>query len=257
MGPVAWMALEAFALFVGTIICLETGYRLALPKLGNTELTHEGIGAVEASVFALLGLLLGFSFAGATSRFDSRRQLVIQEANAIGTAYLRLDLLPAANQAELRPLFREYLETRLAVYRKFPDLKAVHQELDEVSNLQQKLWSMSVNASRADPTQEATRLLLPAVNEMIDVTTFRTVALYTQLPALIFGLLIGVALLSGLLVGYAMAKRRERSWLHMIVYAAIVSVTIYAVADLDHPRSGLIRLDEADATLFQLRDSMR
>ena len=114
-----------------------------------------------------------------------------------------------------------------------------------------------MTASRADPTQSATRLLLPAVNEMIDVTTSRTVALYTHLPLLIFALLISVALLSGLLAGYGMSKRRSRSWLHMLVYALAVAITIYAVVDLDDPRSGLIRLTAADDALSQLRDSIR
>ena len=92
---------------------------------------------------------------------------------------------------------------------------------------------------------------------MIDVTTSRTIALRTHLPVLIFVLLTWVALLSGLLAGYAMAKRKSRSWLHVILYAAVVAVTIYAVLDLDDPRSGLIRLDAADNALRQLRNSIR
>jgi len=98
---------------------------------------------------------------------------------------------------------------------------------------------------------------LPALNEMIDVTTSRTVALYTRVPSLIFGLLVAVALLSGLVAGYAMAKRQSRSWLHMVVYSLVIAITIYAVLDLDDPRSGLIRLDAADNALYQLRDSIR
>jgi uncharacterized membrane protein YfcA len=92
---------------------------------------------------------------------------------------------------------------------------------------------------------------------MIDVTTSRTVWQHTHLPALIFALLMGVALLSGLLAGYAMAKRRSRSWLHMLVYALVVAGTIYAVVDLDYPHSGWIRLDVADDALAKLRDSIR
>jgi ABC-type glycerol-3-phosphate transport system permease component len=114
-----------------------------------------------------------------------------------------------------------------------------------------------VVASRADATQTAARLLLPAINQMIDVTTARTVALYTHLPLLILVLLTVVALVSGLLAGYAMAKRRSRSWLHMFIYAVVVSATLYAVIDLDYPRAGFIRLDAADNALSQLRDSIR
>ena len=92
---------------------------------------------------------------------------------------------------------------------------------------------------------------------MIDVTTSRRIALYTHLPSLIVAVLTIAALVSGLLAGFDMSQRRSRSWLHMAAYAFIISLTIYAVIDLDYPRSGLIRLDAADSALAQLRDSLR
>ena len=100
-------------------------------------------------------------------------------------------------------------------------------------------------------------MVLPAINEMIDVTTARTVALRTRLPGLIFFLLIAVTLVSGFVGGYAMAERGARSLLHMALFAAAISITIYAVLDLDNPRAGLIRLDAADQVLQQLHDSIR
>ncbi len=114
-----------------------------------------------------------------------------------------------------------------------------------------------MSASAADASQNVARLLLPALNEMIDVTTARTIALHARLPTLIFDVLMCMALLSGLLAGYAMAKRKSRSWLHMLLYALVVAVTIYAVLDLEYPRSGWIRLDSADRALLELRDSIR
>ncbi|MBC7927657.1 MAG: DUF4239 domain-containing protein, partial [Bryobacteraceae bacterium] len=228
MNPATWAIAVAVGLFLGVLACLELGYRLARRQTEQPELAQEGIGAIEAAVFALLGLLLGFSFAGGTTRLDSRRQLIVQEANAIGTAYLRLDLLGAADQPDMRGLFREYLEKRLRVYQVLPDLRATERELADAAGIQQRIWSRAIVASRADPTHISSKLLLPALNEMFDVTSARTVALYTHLPALIFGLLISVALLSGLLAGYAMAKRRSRSWIHMLAYALVVAMTIYA-----------------------------
>lgn len=241
--------------FAGIMACLEVGYRLGRRR--SEERAHDGIGAIEAAVFALLGLLLALSFAGGTSRLDTRRQLIIEEANAIGTAYLRLDMLAAADQPEMRRLFREYLDARLQIYRKLPNLEAAGQEMEHSAGIQQKLWSQAVNASRANASPAVAILVLPAINQMIDVTTSRRVALYTHLPSLILALLVIVALFSALLAGYAMAKRRSRSWLHMIVYAFVISITIYAVIDLDYPRSGLIRLDAADDALAKLRDSIR
>jgi hypothetical protein len=255
MNATQWALPLSVCIFVGIIVCMEVGYRIALRHSESS--VHEGIGAIEAAVFGLLGLLLAFSFAGGTSRLDTRRQLIVEEANAIGTAYLRLDLLAAADQAEMRRLFREYLDSRLRVYEKLPDLRAAEQQMEHAAEIQQSIWSRAVSASRTDNTPAIAIVLLPAINQMIDVTTSRAVALETHLPALILNLLVAVALLSGFLAGYAMAKRRSRSWLHIVVYALAVTATIYAVIDLDYPRSGLIRLDAADNALAKLRDSIR
>ncbi len=200
--------------------------------------------------------MTGFSLAGGTTRLDTRRQLIIEEANAIGTAHLCLDTLADHDQPEMRRFFREYLEARLRVYQK-PDPGGAEQELAHAGQIQQRIWSQAVIVSRAAPSQTAALLPLPAVSQMIDVTTSRTVALHTHLPALIFALLMGVPILSSLLAGYAMEKRRSRSWLHMLVYALVVAGTIYAVVDLDYPRSGWIRLEEADNALAKLQDSIR
>jgi hypothetical protein len=130
MNPAQWAMVLSSGLFVGMLACLEAGYRISCyHSQKRVDLTHEGIGVIEAAVFALLGLLLGFSFAGGTSHLDARRQLIVQEANAIDTAYLRLDELPAADQPEMRHLFRQYLDARLRVYEKLPDMGAADQEL--------------------------------------------------------------------------------------------------------------------------------
>lgn len=185
---------------------------------------------------------------------DARRQLIIGEANAIGTAYLRLDELPASDQPEMRHLFREYVDARVAAYAQVPDMKAFHQGVAQAGQLQQQIWARAVAASRNDPTQNSARLLLPALNEMFDITTARTIAIDTHLPGLVFSLLVLVALSSGVVAGYAMAKRRKRSWLHMFLYAACIAITVYTVTDLDYPRSGLVRLSSADKAL---QDSIR
>ena len=257
MTSIWWTIVASLGLFAGMVVCLDIGFRVARQSASrHPGPTHEGVGAMEAAVFALLGLLLGFSFAGGTSRLDDRRQLIVEEANAVGTAYLRLDLLPPAGQPEMRRLFREYLDARLRVYELLANAKAVEAELARAEHLQKEIWSRATVLSSSDATQNSARLLLPAVNEMIDVTTARTVALHMHLPPLIFALLVVVALLSSLLAGYAMAQRRRRSWLHMLFYAAAVSSTVYVVLDLDNPRFGWIHLASADNALIQVRDSI-
>jgi hypothetical protein len=167
-----WAVPLSIGVFIGIIVCLDVGYRLG--RRHSESSAHEGIGAIEASVFGLLGLLLAFSFAGGTSRLDTRRQLIIEEANAIGTAYLRLDLLAVADQAEMRRWFREYLDSRLRVYQKLRDLPAAEQEIERAVGIQQRIWSRAVAASRTDNTSATAIVLLPAINQMIDVTTSRS-----------------------------------------------------------------------------------
>jgi hypothetical protein len=154
-------------------------------------------------------------------------------------------------------LFREYLDARLRAFEVLSDRGAARQEFAQASEIQQQIWSRSLAASKNDATQNSARLLMPAINEMIDVTTARMIAGNTRLPALIFMLLVRVALLSGLLAGYAMAKRQSRSWLHMVLYSLVIPMTIYAVLDFEDPRSVLIRVDAADKALIRLRDSIR
>lgn len=244
--------------FVGIVACLEIGYRVGCRSVEKErELAHEGIGSVESVVFALFGLLLAFSFGGATSRLEVQRQLIVTEANVIGTAYLRVDLLPAADQPEIRRLFRNYLDSRLRVYEKLSDSAAAEREMVRAAGLQQTIWTAAVASSRKDPSDMPARLLLPALNDMIDITTTRTMALHNHLPTLVFGLLIVMALLSSVVAGYAIARRKRHSWLHILLYAGVVAITVYVIIDLEYPHFGLIRLDSADRALLELRDSIR
>jgi len=214
-----------------------------------------GAGVVEGAVFALMGLLVAFTFSGAASRFDERRKLIIEEANAIGTAYLRIDLLPSAAQPDLRASFRTYLDARLAVYRALPDLAASKAELARATGLQQEIWAKAI-AAAAESQAPTMQLLLPALNEMFDITTTRTMAAQIHPPYIIFGLLFALALLSALLAGYAMAPAKGRNWIHMAVFAFALAGAVYVILDMEYPRHGLIRVDAFDQVLIDLRQSM-
>jgi hypothetical protein len=120
----------AVALFLGILLLSELGRRLGQRRFAqDPDGARAGIGVVDGAVFGLLGLLVAFTFSGAGSRFDARRHLVVEEANAIGTAWLRLDLLPSGEQPALRDLFRSYLDTRIEVYASLPDLEAAEDAL--------------------------------------------------------------------------------------------------------------------------------
>jgi len=253
-----YVLLFALGLFLGMLVLLEVGRRIGARSLAEDATGAEaGVGSVEGAVFALLGLLIAFTFAGAASRFDVRRQLIIEETNDIGTAYLRLDLLPLDAQPALREKFRAYLDTRLEIYRKIPDMAAAKEEMAKANQLQLEIWRQSVAASRAQGAAAAApMLLLPALNAMIDITTTRTMAAQIHPPVVIFALLFGLALASSLLVGYGMASSKARNWLHMLGLAFVMAVSVYVILDIEYPRLGFIRVDSFDQALVELRESM-
>jgi hypothetical protein len=204
-------------LFVGMLVCLEIGRRISVRRLASDpEGATVGIGTVEGAVFGLLALLVAFTFSGAAARFDTRRQLIVEETNDIGTAYLRLDLLPPSAQPALRESFRQYVGMRLEVYRKLPDMVAATQELAKATQFQGHLWRQAVAACQEAPPA-ATMLLLPALNAMIDITTTRTMSAQMHPPTIIFAMLFVVALASALLAGHGLAGGKRRNWLHMPV----------------------------------------
>jgi hypothetical protein len=246
-------------LFFSMLLLLDIGRRVGVRRLANDpEGARTGTGTVDGAVFALLGLLIAFTFSGAASRFDARRALIVEEANNIGTAYLRLDLLPASAQPALRDSFRRYVESRLEVYRKLPDLEAVKVELARSTQLQGDIWSQAVAAGRLEGAPPAaTILLLPALNQMIDITTTRTMATQMHPPVVIFVLLFGLALASALLAGYGMAGGKSRNWIHMLGFAAVMAVATNVILDIEYPRLGLIRVDAFDQVLVDVRDSMQ
>jgi hypothetical protein len=251
--------LLVIGLFFAMLVLLEIGRRIGIRRLAkDPEGAEAGVGTVEGAVFALLGLLIAFTFSGAASRFDTRRQLIIEETNDIGTAYLRLDLLSAEAQPGLREKFRQYVDTRLEVYRKLPDIAAAKEELAKANRLQVEIWRQSVAASRVQGASAAApMLLLPALNAMIDITTTRTMAGQMHPPMIIFALLFGLALASSLLVGYGMASSKARNWLHMLGLAFVMAVSVYVILDIEYPRLGFIRVDDFDQALVDLRESMK
>jgi hypothetical protein len=249
----------SFGLFIGILLFQEIGRRLGLRWLAtHPEQTKAGFGAIEGAVLALLGLLLAFTFSGAAARLDARRQLIVEETNAISSAYLRLDLLPGPVRASLREDFRRYVDARLSMYRKLPDVEAAKQEYSAATKLQQDIWRQAVSAVRSDNVSPQTvTVLLPALSAMMDVATTRAMAAWIHPPAIIFVMLFALALASALLGGWGMAGGHLRSWLHMLCFAVVIAVTVYVILDLEQPRLGLIRADAFDQLLMALRESMK
>ncbi len=182
--------------------------------------------------------------------------MIVEEANNIGTAYLRVDLLPSESQPAIRDKFKHYVDSRLETYRKIPDMEAVNAELRRSQQLQNDIWTMSVAASQNSQTTMAGMLLMPALNAMIDITTTRTMSAQMHPPIPIFVMLVVMALASAVLAGSGMARAKSRNWLHKVAFALILAVTVYVILDMEYPRLGFIRVDSFDQALVDVRNSM-
>ena len=244
------------ALYFGMILCLEAGRRLGRKKIRqDPEGARAGVGTVEGVVFALLGLIIAFTFSGAAGRFDARRALVLEEANDIGTAYLRVDLVPPACQPELRALFRLYVDKRIEAYRRLDESTGA--DFSECLALQSRIWDLAVRACQSQASPAPATLLLPALNDMFDISTSRTAALKVHPPLVVFAMLGVLALASSLLAGFNMASANRPSWLHIMTFATVIVGTIYMICDIELPRSGLIRVNDIDRLLMEVRAGMK
>ena len=202
--------------------------------------------------------MVAFTFSGAASRFNEKRMLIAEEVNAIETAYLRLHLVPQEAQPALQELFRQYLDSRLETYRKLPNMEAAKPEMAKSKKLQEEIWTEAVAATLLPNSHpDAGKLLLPALNNMIDITTTRSMALQTHPPRIIYALLFGLGLICSLLAGYRMSSAQHRSWLHILGFTVITVIIVYVMLDAEYPRAGLIRLESADQLLVDLRDGMK
>ena len=258
MNPVLTGALLSVALTVGIVAMIEVGRKFRLrDNRRHGEDAGKGLGPVDGAVFGLMGLLLAFTFSGAATRLDVRRQQIVDEANNIGTAYLRLDLVPPEARPPLKEKFRQYLDARLAAYDAMPDINKAKAKFAEADVLQQEIWNDAVAAVGGLPHPQAATLLLPAINEMFDIAATRLAATRMHPPLLIYAMLLVVAMICSLLAGYDMGTESGRNWFHILAFAVMLGGAVYVIVDLEYPRVGLIRIDSFDELLVDVRQQMR
>jgi len=245
-------------LFVGMMICLFIGQRLGRrDKVETADSTLLRLTAVEAAIFGLMGLMVAFTFSGAADRFEYRRQLVVQEANSIGTSYRSLDLLPPARQPVLREQYRRYVGARLDAYQALSAGDASPAKFALATAIQQEIWTGTV-AALSEVVPEVMDIVLPPLNQMIEITTTRAIAGLTHTPKLIMIMLLGLSLVCSLLAGYVIAGSQTRQvGLHLLAFALVMSATIFVIVDLDYPRFGIIRVDFSDKALEDLLTRMK
>ena len=259
MEPPVSPLLFGLLLLIGMLFLLEIGRRLGVrrrPK--ELEGDRDSLSTIEGAVFALFGLMIAFTFSGAASRFNEKRMLVADEVNEIGTAYLRLHLLSHQAEPALQELFRQYVDSRLETYRRLPNMAAAEIEMAKSDKIQEQIWAEAVAATRLpDSHPSSGMLLLPALNDMFDIATTRTMVLRLHPPTIIYALLFALGLICSLLAGYRMAGGQQRSWLHILGFILLTVIIVYVMLDIEYPRTGLIRIESADQLLLNLRKGMK
>ena len=261
----------AAAFFASSLILLNYGRYLGLRYLQQKKdaANMAGLTTVEGAVFALIGLLLAFTISGALQRFDERRQLVIQEANAASTAHDRLDLFEGDVGRNLQTKLKDYVEARIDLYRMPHDFSLWRrselfspEQQDKIVDLKNKVWDAMVAACPQASFRPACAQALPALTNLFEVARLRLGASEKHPPQIVYVMLFGLGLGGSLLAGFGMAAATARSWIHMLIFAATLTVTLYAVTDMEYPRLGLIRIENFDHFLIdahqqmQLRDSV-
>jgi hypothetical protein len=235
------------------IAASEGGYRLGARQQAHADEAHRvHLTDVQTLVFAVLGLLLAFTVAMVVSRFDARKQALVQETNAIGTAYLRTQLLPATARPAAVTLFRAYVDARLASDRRDWDRDTALRQ--RTAQLQQELWTQGVAAAQQDPRAVTGGVYLQALNDMFDAQSSRDAARLNQLPPTVLSLVVVVSAVGLGILGYRNGIGRGRSLGGEIALALVIGLVVFLILDLDQPYSGLVTISQQ--SMLQLRESM-
>jgi hypothetical protein len=242
-----------FGLFVVLTLAAEISFRMARRRSQDSEATKGQTGAVQGAVLGLMGLLAGFTMAMAVGRFDVRRQLITEEANAIGTCYLRTSLLPRPHSETSERLVREYLDERIHFSELLTYGPQLDQSIQRARDLQTQLWREAVAASEVAPAVP-TGLYIQSLNQLIDVEGVRMRAVENHVPVAILVLLVVSAVASVVLMGYVYGQAGQRNLFAMLTATALFSLVLTIIIDLDRPRVGLVQLSHA--SLLELRDSL-
>jgi hypothetical protein len=236
--PLALIFIVSLILILGAS---EIGRRFGLLASGRGR---ENISTLEGSILGLLALMIGFTFAMALSRFEARREAVLNEANAIGTTALRARLLPAPHNAECLKLLREYVQIRLDITRRVPSPPEFHAAIARSNAIQDALWQQAKAVAAKDTGVVPTGLFIQTLNEMIDNQETRLTAAFNRVPNIVLIALYGVAIVASAFAGYAAGLDAQRTRLSIYTMGVLVSAVILLIQDLDRPNAGFVLVSQ-------------
>jgi hypothetical protein len=234
-------------------LVLEIGYRYGIWRHAHLpDERDQPVGAMVASILGLVALVIGFTFSLAASRFDARRVTVLEEANAIGTCYLRARLLPEPEQSEIARLLREYVEIRVAAVREQKPEEAIERS-ETIHGL---LWDQAASAAEKNQASMMTGVFIQSLNNVIDVHAKRVmVGLRSRIPLVIWAGLFGLSMLGMAAVGYQAALTTSRRSPAMVGLVFAFTIVLMLIADLDRGQDGLLRVSQR--SMLDLQRSMQ
>lgn len=244
--------LASSVVFLGV---LEISFRLgrrALAGIPPGEISE--LATIQGAMLGLLALLLGFTFSMAITRFEARKQLLLDEANAIGTTFLRAQILPEPARRQVSGLLRRYVEVRLEASHYLADQEKIQRLAEQTNQLQRQLWSQATAVGEQNPRSVPTGLFISSLNDVIDLYAKRLVALENHVPEIIIFLLYFIAFAAFGLMGYSSGAGGRRNFFTTSVACIAIAAVIIVIIDLDRPRRGLIRVSEKQ--MIELRDSL-
>jgi len=233
--------LLGLALFCGLVVTLEVCFYLGKQARQRRTDQPEQLSTIQGAMLGMLALLLGFSFALAAGRFNDRAQLIVTEANAIGTAWLRCDLLPDGERMELRRLLVDYTDQRINFYDAH-NAVGQHEAAAKSEAMQVKMWTVVAREAKAQP--DLSNVILPPFNEVMDIEAARLAAAARHMPMMLLLLLLSCSLVAVASVGYGCGLVGKRNYVLTTSLAFIISGALWATIDMDHPRKGLIHVGQ-------------
>jgi hypothetical protein len=211
----------------------------------ETEADHEDFTLILGGTLTLLGLIIGFTFSMAMTRYDQRKNYEEEEANAIGTEYVRLDLLPDRDTTKVRVLVRSYLDQRVLYYRTRNE-QQLKQINDRTAQLQTELWSAVSTLGRAHPSP-VTALAISGMNDVLNSQGYTQAAWWNRVPIAAWALLVLLSVFSNLALG---CGARRRTTFRFLILPIALSVSFFLIADIDSPRGGIIRVQPRNLELL-------
>ena len=238
--------------FVVLLLSITAGATLLAKFQKPDQRSRDNLSLVLSATLTLLGLIIGFSFSMAVGRYDQRKNLEEEEANAIGTEYVRADLLPAEDAARVRALLKDYLGQRILFYTT-RDAEQVRRIDARTAQLQNELWSAVVHGVQATPQLPPVTLAAAGMNDVLNSQGYAQAAWWNRIPPAAWLLMLAIAVLSHLLVGYGVQNfTSERAFL--LVLPLVMAIAFFLIADIDSPRSGVIRVQPQN--LISLAESL-